>query len=200
MSLGVLAFGAAALTAAVAFHQGWSPHLHRRQPATSGEGTAERIGRNLREPSARVAAAAGVWCATPDPVQRARYVGSRGRGGRRGSASRVVEEAVRPVGHVSSDGCGASVTVPEATATSSPVVRFPPGQIAQQRQPPPSGTRSGPIRGPAREPRPGTCRRACGRSTSCASGSCCMRRRASRRSRVWFVFRRGAVTPRAHVR
>jgi hypothetical protein len=109
MSFGVLAFGAAA----VALHQGWSPHLHRRQPATSGESTAERIGRNLREPSARAAAAAGVWCATPDPVHRARYVGSRGRGrgGRRGSASRVVEEAVRPVGHVSSHGCGASVTV-----------------------------------------------------------------------------------------
>ena len=51
MSLGMLAFGAAALTAAVAFHQGWSPHWHRRQPATSGESTAERIGRNLREPS-----------------------------------------------------------------------------------------------------------------------------------------------------
>jgi hypothetical protein len=58
MSFGVLAFGAAALTAAVALHQGWSPHLHRRQPATSGESTAERIGRNLREPSARAAAAA----------------------------------------------------------------------------------------------------------------------------------------------
>ena len=62
MSFGVLAFGAAALTAAVALHQGWSPHLHRRQPVTSGESTAERVGRNLRESSARAAAAAGVWC------------------------------------------------------------------------------------------------------------------------------------------
>ena len=63
-----VAFGAAALTAAVAFHQGWSPHLRRRQPATSGEGTAERIGRNLREPSARVAAVAGVATHIPGLV------------------------------------------------------------------------------------------------------------------------------------
>jgi len=68
MSFGVLAFGAAALTAAVALHQGWSPHLHRRQPATSGESTAERIGRNLREPSARVAAVAGVATHIPGLV------------------------------------------------------------------------------------------------------------------------------------
>jgi hypothetical protein len=70
MSLGMLAFGAAALTAAVAFHQGWSPHLRRRQPATSGEGSAERIGRNLREPSARVAAVAGVVTHIPDQRPR----------------------------------------------------------------------------------------------------------------------------------
>jgi Sap, sulfolipid-1-addressing protein len=63
-----VAFGAAALTAAVALHQGWSPHWHRRQPATSGESTAERIGRNLREPSARVAAAAGVATHIPGLV------------------------------------------------------------------------------------------------------------------------------------
>jgi hypothetical protein len=88
MSFGVLAFGAAALTAAVALHQGWSPHLHRRQPATSGESTAERIGRNLREPSARAAAAAGVWCAPPDPVHRARYVGHAGAGAGAGADPR----------------------------------------------------------------------------------------------------------------
>jgi hypothetical protein len=55
-----LALGVAALVAAVAVHRGWSPQAHRRGSNKPGTGMAARLGESLREPSARVAAGAGI--------------------------------------------------------------------------------------------------------------------------------------------
>jgi hypothetical protein len=55
-----VAFGAAALGFAAGLQRGWVQPGRRRNPSPSGTGTASRLGRRLRNPSAGVAAAAGV--------------------------------------------------------------------------------------------------------------------------------------------
>jgi hypothetical protein len=55
-----VAFGAAALGFAAGLQRGWVEPRPRRRSSPSGTGTASRISRRLRNPSAGVAAAAGV--------------------------------------------------------------------------------------------------------------------------------------------
>jgi hypothetical protein len=55
-----LAFGAAALGFAAGLQRGWVEPRRRRRSSPSGTGTASRLSRRLRNPSAGVAAAAGV--------------------------------------------------------------------------------------------------------------------------------------------
>jgi hypothetical protein len=55
-----VAFGAAALGFAAGLQRGWVQPRRRHNSSPSGTGTASRLGRRLRNPSAGVAAAAGV--------------------------------------------------------------------------------------------------------------------------------------------
>jgi hypothetical protein len=63
-----VAFGSAALVAGTALLRGWTPPTPRRRSTAAGTGMADRIGQSLREPSARVAAGAGVATHVPGLV------------------------------------------------------------------------------------------------------------------------------------
>jgi hypothetical protein len=60
-----VAFGAAALGFAAGLHRGWVQPPRRRNSNSSATSASSRVGRHLRNPSARVAAAAGVGTHLP---------------------------------------------------------------------------------------------------------------------------------------
>jgi hypothetical protein len=60
-----VAVGAAALGFGAGLQRGWVEPTRLRSPSPSGPGTASRLSRRLRNPSARVAAAAGVGTHLP---------------------------------------------------------------------------------------------------------------------------------------
>jgi Sap, sulfolipid-1-addressing protein len=60
-----VAFGAAALGFGAGLQRGWVQPRRRGSSSPAGPGTASRLGRRLRNPSARVAAAAGVGTHLP---------------------------------------------------------------------------------------------------------------------------------------
>jgi hypothetical protein len=60
-----VAFGAAALGFAAGLQRGWVQPTRRRSPSPSATAMSSRLGRRLRNPSARIAAAAGVGTHAP---------------------------------------------------------------------------------------------------------------------------------------